>query len=53
MKHKIFEHMYVFFAKDHRTMTSGGGRGTVLQEIRPRAGFETGDIVKEMLGGLP
>ena len=34
-------------------MTSGGGRGTVFQEIRPRVGFETGYIVKEMLGGLP
>ena len=27
--------------------------GTVLQEIRPGAGFKTGDFVKETLGGLP
>ena len=31
----------------------GGTRGTLFQEIRPGAGFETGDFVKEMLGGLP
>ena len=31
----------------------GGGKGTVFQEIRPRASFETGDIVKRMLEGLP
>ena len=49
--------MYVFsvvcFATDFRTMTSGGGgkRGTVFQEVRQGAGFETGDFVKEMLGG--
>ena len=30
-----------------------GARGTVFQEIRPGAGFETGDFVQEMLGGLP
>ena len=28
-------------------------RGTVIQEIRPGAGFKTGDFVKEKLGGLP
>ena len=28
-------------------------RGTVFQEIRPGAGFKTGDFVKEKLGGLP
>ena len=28
-------------------------RGTVFQEVRPRAGFKTGDSVKEKLGGLP
>ena len=27
-------------------------RDTVVQEIRPGAGFETGDFVKETLGGL-
>ena len=28
-------------------------RDTVFQEIRPGAGFKTGDFVKENLGGLP
>ena len=28
-------------------------RGTVFQEIRPGAGFETGHFVEEKLGGLP
>ena len=28
-------------------------RGAVFQEIRPGAGFQTGDFVKEKLGGLP
>ena len=31
----------------------GVGRGTVFQEVRPGAGFTTGDFVKEVLGGLP
>ena len=30
----------------------GMSRDTVFQEIRPGAGFETGDFVKEKLGGL-
>ena len=35
-------------------MDSGGQtRGTVIQKIRPGAGFETGDFVQEMSGGLP
>ena len=29
----------------------GEARGTAFQEIRPWAGFETGNFVKEMLGG--
>ena len=29
----------------------GVSRDTVLQEVRPGAGFETGDFVKEKLGG--
>ena len=33
-------------------MTSGSqGHRTVFHEVRPGAGFETGDFVKEMLGG--
>ena len=31
----------------------GVATGTVLQEIRPGAGFKTDDFVKENLGGLP
>ena len=31
----------------------GRARGTVLQEIWPGGGFETGDFVAEVLGGLP
>ena len=31
----------------------GVARDTVFQEVRPGAGFKTGDFVKEMLGGLP
>ena len=29
----------------------GVARGPVFQEIRPAAGFKTGDFVKERLGG--
>ena len=43
-------HVLSCFAKAYGTMTSGGGsRGTVFQKIRPGAGFETGDFVKERL----
>ena len=31
----------------------GVAKGTVFQEIRPWAGFQTGDFAKEKLGGLP
>ena len=31
----------------------GVSTDTIFQEIRPSAGFKTGDFVKEMLGGLP
>ena len=31
----------------------GVSRDTVYQEIRPGAGFETGDFAGETLGGLP
>ena len=31
----------------------GVGRGTVLQEMRPGAGFKTGYFVDKTLGGLP
>ena len=32
---------------------AGIARGTVIQEIRPGSGLQTGDVVKERLGGLP
>ena len=45
---------YMFLlAKGHRMITSGVARGTLFQEMRPGAGFNTGDFVKEKLGGLP
>ena len=31
----------------------GAARGSVFQELRPGAGFKTGDFIKERLGGLP
>ena len=31
----------------------GVSRDAIFQEIRPGAGFKTGDFVKEKLGGLP
>ena len=35
-------------------MTSGRvANGAVIQEIRSGAGFKTGDVVKERLGGIP
>ena len=37
----------------YRTMTSGRQRGAVFQQVRPGAGFETGDFVEENMGGLP
>ena len=33
-------------------MMSGGARGTVFQEARPGAGFETGDFIKESSHGM-
>ena len=31
----------------------GVATGTVCQDIRPEAGFETGELIEEKLGGLP
>ena len=31
----------------------GVAKGTVFQEIRPRAGFKSGDFVEQFLEGLP
>ena len=45
--------MYFLVCKGLSNDDVGGTRGTEFQEIRPGAGFETGDFVTEMLGGLP
>ena len=46
--------MYISLcAEAYRSMTSGYREGHRIQEIRPGAGFETADFVKEKLGGLP
>ena len=42
-----------FFAEGYRTRTSGWQGAPLFQEIRPGAGFKTGDFVKEKLGVLP
>ena len=40
------------FAKDYTSNDDVGvARGTAFQELRPGAGFKTGDFVKEKLGG--
>ena len=49
--------MFIYFLVRKKIILSnndvGGARGTAFQEIRPGAGFESGDFVIEMLGGLP
>ena len=35
------------------SIDDGVSRDNVFQEVRSGAGFETGDFVKEKLGGLP
>ena len=48
------KHPYIFFVCKGLTIDDVGmSRNTVFQEIRPGAGFETADFVKEKLGGLP
>ena len=49
------KHSNIFLcAKAYRSTTSGRvSRDDVFQEIRPGAGFETGDFGKEKLNGLP
>ena len=51
MKNTIFT--YFLFCKGLPNGDVGGAKGTAFQEIRPCAGFESGDFVKEKLGGLP
>ena len=43
--------MYFLLCKGLSNDDVGGARDTLFQQIRPGAGFETGDFVKEMLGG--
>ena len=50
MKTTIFTYLLVCKGLSNDDVGAGG---TIFQEIRPRAGFKTGDFVKEMLGGLP
>ena len=45
--------MYFLVCKGLSINDVGVSRDTVFQEIRSGAGFETGDSVKETLGGLP
>ena len=42
---------YILVCKGLSNDDVGMAIGTVVQEIRPGAGFETGDFVKERLGG--
>ena len=41
--------MYFLVCEDLSNDDVGGSRDTIFQEIRPGAGFETGDFVKEKL----
>ena len=51
IKNRIFT--YFLVCKGRSNDDVGGARGTEFQEIRPGAGFKTGDFVEEKLGGLP
>ena len=44
---------YIFlFAKDYTSNDDvGAAKDTAFHEVRPGAGFKTGDFVEEMLGG--
>ena len=53
MKNKFFEYFLVRKRAISNDDVRGGARGTVFQEIRPGAGFITGDLVEEEVGGLP
>ena len=45
--------IFVYFLVCYRLSNDDveGARGTVFQAMRPGAGFETADFVKELLGG--
>ena len=51
MKRNILKHVLVCEGLSNDDV--GVARGIVFQEIRPGAGFKTGDFGKEKLGGLP
>ena len=42
----------ILVCKEPSNHDVGVATGTVFQEIRPWAGFKTGDFVEEKLGGL-
>ena len=46
---------FTYFLVCNKLSNDGVGvaNGTVIQEIRPGAGFKAGDFAKEMLEGLP
>ena len=53
MKNKILKHFLLWSGLSNYDVGVSKG-GTVFPEIRPGAGFETGDgFVEEHLGGLP
>ena len=45
--------MYFLVCKGLSVDDVGVSRDAAFQEIWPGAGFETGEVVKEKLGGLP
>ena len=45
--------MYFLVCKGLSNDDVGLARDTAFQEIRPEAGFKTGDFFKEKLAGLP
>ena len=50
----MFSHTICLVCKGPSNDDVGGGNGyPALRETRPKAGFKTGDFVREMLGELP
>ena len=50
---RVSIYMYTFVCKCLTIDDVEVSRDTGFQDIRPGAGFETGDFVNEKLGGLP
>ena len=48
---RVYLHIYVLVRKGLSIDDVGVSRESAFQEMRPGAGFETGDFVKEQLGG--